>query len=151
MESGGDQRVFSYVPPPNLKHRNAALVSHVTEALRTPAALDEFLQMSALFRQGSVTADAYHSHCREAMGSEAFVKIFPELLVLLPDIEKQQVRFEITNENYMYVGLVSIRTHFDTFCVQLPLCLPNANNADGVVPTVNHKSFHEMNFIWNYM
>lgn len=91
-----------------MKHRNAALVSRVTEALRTPTALDEFLQMSALFRQGSVTADVYHSHCRAAMGSEAFMKIFPELLVLLPDIEKQQVIFDKTIEFTLWFTIVTI-------------------------------------------
>lgn len=90
-DGNGSARVFDYVSPLNVKNRNAALLNQVTEALVLQAALDEFLQKSFMFRQGFLSAEMYHSHCREAMGATAFDQIFPELLVLLPDIAKQQV------------------------------------------------------------
>ncbi|XP_046660073.1 E3 ubiquitin-protein ligase ZNF598 [Homalodisca vitripennis] len=97
-EGGGSSRVFTYVPPPNIKKRNAELVVRVTTALGTQAALDEFLQMSGLYRQGSLTAEAYYNHCREAMGNKQFTEIFPELLVLLPDIGKQQDLWKVAEQ-----------------------------------------------------
>uniref|UniRef100_A0A1B6LIS3 RING-type E3 ubiquitin transferase n=1 Tax=Graphocephala atropunctata TaxID=36148 RepID=A0A1B6LIS3_9HEMI len=96
-DGGGSSRVFTYVPPPNIKRRDAELVVRVTAALGTPAALEEFLMMSALFRQGTLKAELYYRHCREAMGEEQFNEIFPELLVLLPDIAKQQELWKIAD------------------------------------------------------
>lgn len=45
-----------------------------------------------MFREGVYKADAYYQHCQAAL-KENFDKVFPELLVLLPDISKQQVSF----------------------------------------------------------
>lgn len=81
--------------------RNAQLLSQVTTALdQHPSGLQEFLQMSSLYRQGSLSADSYYSHCQEAMGDNAFKQIFPELLVLLPDINKQQVYILIVTKAF---------------------------------------------------
>jgi len=95
-ESG---RVFTYVAPPNVKQRNSSLVEQVREALGCAQNLNEFLQMSALFRQGSLSADAYYTHCHQAIGPHAFSYIFPELLVLLPDIDKQQELWSVADKS----------------------------------------------------
>lgn len=57
-----------------------------------PPAVDEFINISKLFRRDKCNARAYYEHCEAVLG-ERFESIFPELLALLPDINKQQVRF----------------------------------------------------------
>ena len=38
-----------------------------------------------------ITCSEYHDHCLQLVDIKTFEKFFPELLVLLPDIAKQQV------------------------------------------------------------
>lgn len=59
------------------------------KSLKSPA-VDEFRNISKLFRSGLCHASAYYEHCQIVLG-DRFENIFPELLVLLPDIGKQQV------------------------------------------------------------
>ncbi|XP_054283909.1 E3 ubiquitin-protein ligase ZNF598-like [Macrosteles quadrilineatus] len=92
--TGEVKRVYSYVAPVDMKRRNTNLVQRVTEVLKTKQALDEFLQMSALFRQDTINAQTYYEHCKQAMGDK-FLEVFPELLVLLPDINKQQELWKV--------------------------------------------------------
>lgn len=74
------------------------------KSLKAPA-VDEFRNVSKLFRSGLCNARAYYEHCEAVLG-DRFESIFPELLALLPDINKQQVnfhRFEIqSNETTKY-------------------------------------------------
>ncbi|XP_075230467.1 E3 ubiquitin-protein ligase ZNF598 [Lycorma delicatula] len=79
----------TYVPPVNFAPRNGELVESVMSALKDCSKLDEFRNMSLEFRQNVLSAKDYYNHCQQAMGSD-FDDIFPELIVLLPDIEKQQ-------------------------------------------------------------
>lgn len=65
------------------------LTSHFTKSLNA-SAVDEFRTVSRLFRESCCNARAYYEHCEVVLG-ERFENIFPELLVLLPDINKQQV------------------------------------------------------------
>lgn len=64
-------------------------MSHFIKSLK-PQAVDEFRNISKMFRSGASNARAYYEHCEIVLG-ERFESIFPELLVLLPDISKQQV------------------------------------------------------------
>lgn len=66
-------------------------MSHFIKSLK-PQAVDEFRNISKMFRNGACNARAYYEHCEIVLG-ERFESIFPELLVLLPDIGKQQVEF----------------------------------------------------------
>lgn len=59
------------------------------KSLQAPA-VEEFCNVSKLFRSGLCNARAYYEHCEAVLG-ERFESIFPELLALLPDISKQQV------------------------------------------------------------
>lgn len=59
------------------------------KSLKAPT-VDEFRNVSKLFRSGLCNARAYYEHCEAVLG-ERFESIFPELLALLPDINKQQV------------------------------------------------------------
>lgn len=52
--------------------------------------VDSFKQVSQMYINGAYKAQPYYEHCQAALGDK-FDVIFPELLVLLPDINKQQV------------------------------------------------------------
>ncbi|XP_029035459.1 E3 ubiquitin-protein ligase ZNF598 [Osmia bicornis bicornis] len=86
---------YNYVPPPDFHKRNKCLVANVNEVLMQHDQIEEFRYISGLFRQGTCNAQDYYTRCREAMGLSAFEDVFPELLVLLPDIEKQQELFKV--------------------------------------------------------
>ncbi|XP_055859365.1 E3 ubiquitin-protein ligase ZNF598 [Episyrphus balteatus] len=79
----------SYIQPPEAITRNQKLVGHFKDALKTPEALEEFRQISQKFREGIYKAQSYYEHCQAAL-RDKFDIIFPELLSLLPDINKQQ-------------------------------------------------------------
>lgn len=83
---------YKFVPPQDFSHRNQALVTRVKKMLGDAQSVDEFCQLSKMFRQGDISALDFYTHCQEKMGMKEFTEIFAELLVLLPDIEKQQVR-----------------------------------------------------------
>ncbi|XP_055918168.1 E3 ubiquitin-protein ligase ZNF598 [Eupeodes corollae] len=79
----------SYMQPPEAITRNQKLVGHFKDALKTPEALEEFRKISQRFREGVVKSQSYYEHCQAAL-RDRFGIIFPELLSLLPDINKQQ-------------------------------------------------------------
>ncbi|KOC65197.1 Zinc finger protein 598 [Habropoda laboriosa] len=86
---------YNYVPPPEFPKRNKCLVAKVNEVLMQQDQIEEFRYISGLFRQGTCNAQKYYTHCCKVMGLSAFENVFPELLVLLPDIEKQQELFKV--------------------------------------------------------
>ncbi|KAH8394782.1 hypothetical protein KR222_005610, partial [Zaprionus bogoriensis] len=98
----------SYCDPPDTANRNQVctrlealygiiiimvcsqhLVDRLREILKSPEAFNEFRLLSSRFRDGSCTGQAYYEHCQAAM-TDKFHSLFPELLVMLPDIGKQQ-------------------------------------------------------------
>ncbi|CAG2201437.1 ZNF598 [Mytilus edulis] len=82
---------FDYVAPENSKVRNQKLIGdirlHLGEDIEN---FDQFKTVSASFRQGTTDATEYYKQCEQLIGKDNFDIIFPELLVLLPDINKQQ-------------------------------------------------------------
>lgn len=80
---------YHYKPPTNDKNRNLNLHTSFQQVL-SPEVMSEFRQISKMFREGTYKAQPYYEHCIIALG-EKFDDLFPELLVLLPDINKQQV------------------------------------------------------------
>ncbi|XP_076648601.1 E3 ubiquitin-protein ligase ZNF598 [Halictus rubicundus] len=87
---------YSYVRSPDFQKRNKCLVAKVNEVLMQQEEMQqEFRYISGLFRQGMCSAQDYYKHCREVMGHSAFESVFPELLVLLPDIDKQQELYTV--------------------------------------------------------
>ncbi|XP_031828790.1 E3 ubiquitin-protein ligase ZNF598 isoform X2 [Nomia melanderi] len=86
---------YNYVPSPDFQKRNKCLVAKVNEVLMQQDQIEEFRYISGLFRQGMCNAQDYYTHCREVMGLSAFESVFLELLVLLPDIAKQQELFKV--------------------------------------------------------
>lgn len=87
---------YNYILPPEFQKRNKCLVAKVNEILmQHDDQIEEFRYISGLFRQGTYNAQDYYTHCREVMGFNGFENVFPELLALLPDIEKQQELFKV--------------------------------------------------------
>lgn len=78
-----------FIPPPSFDQRNRILVEKFMSALRSNEKIFEFKQISNMFRNGDLPSKDYYEHCKEVIGDD-FTQIFPELLVLLPDIQKQQ-------------------------------------------------------------
>lgn len=78
-----------YQPPANSTKRNKALFAHFQQN-EQPEAVEQFKEISRMFIHGSYHALPYYEHCKFAL-KDKFDVIFPELLVLLPDISKQQV------------------------------------------------------------
>ncbi|XP_067390361.1 E3 ubiquitin-protein ligase ZNF598 isoform X2 [Emydura macquarii macquarii] len=80
----------SYLIPENFQQRNIQLIQSIKEFLQSDESrFNKFKTHSGQFRQGLISAAQYYQSCRELLG-ENFKKIFNELLVLLPDTDKQQ-------------------------------------------------------------
>ncbi|XP_023288987.1 E3 ubiquitin-protein ligase ZNF598 [Orussus abietinus] len=86
---------FPYLLPPDFQKRNKSLEARVKDVLGEPEALDEFRRASGRFRQGICSPEEYYEHCRRAMGVVNFETVFNELLVLLPDVEKQKELYRV--------------------------------------------------------
>ena len=54
-----------------------------------------FKEISGKFRSGQIGSAAYFSQCKELIEESKISQIFPELLSLLPDIEKQQELYRL--------------------------------------------------------
>nr|CAH7752065.1 unnamed protein product [Callosobruchus chinensis] len=84
---------IKYHPPLNFQSRNQNLVKKVMSILDSDT-IKEFKTYSDLFRNGGFPTDNYYEHCKQVLG-RLFEEIFPELLVLLPDIDKQQELYRV--------------------------------------------------------
>ena len=84
-----------YVRPKQFGARNTSLLEKVTELMGGPNSRNfaDFKSLSVRFRSDGITCSEYHDHCLQLVDIKTFEKFFPELLVLLPDIAKQQVPF----------------------------------------------------------
>jgi len=82
---------FKYCPPLDFQDRNVKLISTIANLIGGKSLeFGMFKDISGQFRAGKITSESYFSQCRELVVSHKFNKFFPELLVLLPDIKKQQ-------------------------------------------------------------
>lgn len=59
------------------------------KTLTTAEGMEEFRTLSNMFRAGDYYPQKYYESCQDVLSTK-FDEIFPELLVLLPDISKQQ-------------------------------------------------------------
>lgn len=83
-----------YHHPPNFAARNRNLIASFMTVLKSKEMITEFKNYSDLFRKGLYPPEQFYEHCKTVL-SDDFNKIFPELLVLLPDIDKQQDLYKI--------------------------------------------------------
>lgn len=81
--------ITKYIQPENFAKRNRDLIEKCMAVLNNGEAIREFRNYSNLFRGGTLPARMFYDHCKVVLGDK-FDEVFPELLVLLPDIEKQQ-------------------------------------------------------------
>ncbi|KAG4078768.1 hypothetical protein HA402_015358 [Bradysia odoriphaga] len=91
-----------YLPPKNSTKRNKALFAHFQEN-EQPETVEQFKEISKMFISGSYHALPYYEHCKFAL-KEKFDVIFPELLVLLPDISKQQELYLVHSQQQQSSG-----------------------------------------------
>lgn len=89
---------FEYVHPVGSTLRNKMLINNLTAALIPVGhegfdTFEKFKEMSTLFRKHLITAFDFYSYCVEALCPNSFETVFMELVLLLPDIQKQQVCF----------------------------------------------------------
>uniref|UniRef100_A0A3P8Y877 RING-type E3 ubiquitin transferase n=1 Tax=Esox lucius TaxID=8010 RepID=A0A3P8Y877_ESOLU len=79
-----------YLVPENFHQRNKELIQSIRNLLQNDETrFNQFKEYSVQFRQGLMSAPLYHLSCKDLLG-ENFIRIFNELLVLLPDTGKQQ-------------------------------------------------------------
>jgi len=87
-------QTYTYTHSPDFQIRNQQLIENVNSMLGSndddnDDKFGEFRTLSGHFRQGTASAAEYHSACVRLFGAEKLADIFPELVVLLPDIQKQ--------------------------------------------------------------
>jgi len=119
---------FKYCPPADFQDRNVKLISTITNLIGGKSLeFGMFKDISGQFRAGKIGSQSYFSQCRELVVSHKFNKFFPELLVLLPDINKQQELFLIYHaENSSNVASLSECST----CGQVTLLRENEKHAE---------------------
>lgn len=81
----------SFAPPPDFDQRNKNLIKTIQKECQGKEEMfGKFKQLANQLRSGELSGQVYYELCRNVMGKATFLKILPELLVLLPDIKKQQ-------------------------------------------------------------
>ncbi|XP_050542094.1 E3 ubiquitin-protein ligase ZNF598 [Daktulosphaira vitifoliae] len=94
---------YDYILPPNSTIRNKVLINNLVAALIPRDdqfdTFEKFKEMSTLFRKNVITAYDFYSYCVEAICRINFETVFLELVLLLPDIQKQQELLFIYNRN----------------------------------------------------
>ncbi|RWS07991.1 zinc finger protein 598-like isoform X3 [Dinothrombium tinctorium] len=117
-QSNGDYERL-YLLPLDFNERNQALVEEVASILKDK--FDFFKQISKEFRQGDISGEEYWKKCLSLFGKNNFSKIFGELLVLLPDIKKQNELLSLY-ENYQkqLKGAIPKRHSYDGLWVVKP-------------------------------
>ncbi|RZF33255.1 hypothetical protein LSTR_LSTR017554 [Laodelphax striatellus] len=89
--------VHKYIYPVDFDSKNSELLISLMSVL-DDAELNGFREMSSKFRQNVISADTFYLHCLEIMGDN-LPNIFPGLIAQLPDIQKQQVQFQLLQIN----------------------------------------------------
>lgn len=93
---GSSNNSFSFIQPRDFNSRNHKLITDIQDALKQNGGnFDTFKSLSGKFRKNEITAKEYYDECETLLGKFEFEKIFIELLVLLPDIDKQQELIEV--------------------------------------------------------
>ncbi|XP_037773226.1 E3 ubiquitin-protein ligase ZNF598-like [Penaeus monodon] len=82
---------YTFQLPPRFELRNKRLIKTIHDECKGDEdKFDCFKMLAGQLRSGDLSGHLYYEQCREVMGKATFHKILPELLVLLPDIKKQQ-------------------------------------------------------------
>lgn len=124
-----------YKKPPQFNTRNERL-SHKIQEL---SILEPFQIPSRRFRQDLITAADYHSKCLELLHEKDFVHIFPELIALLPDINKQQELLDVHRKYQNDSGAVPKQAFSDALSV-CDICYQVLKAADYEYHLSQHQS-----------
>ena len=104
----------------DFQERNQQLMQSIT-SLVSSQQFARFKTLSVEFRQNQLDADAYFRDCSQALGRQNFAQIFPELLVLLPDVAKQSELLDAyerqSNNNSAATGKPWRDSHFQCCAV----------------------------------
>lgn len=135
LSSPAFNQSFSYTFPPNFEDRNAALERTCRNIFeKNKKSFRDFVQESELFVGGIINADTYLKTIGALLGMDQLHTVFPELIALLPIIQKQQ---ELLSA-YEKVASKSAKRLRNEECA---LCGQVLNSADR--PT--HASAHVLN------
>ncbi|KAK9883026.1 hypothetical protein WA026_001238 [Henosepilachna vigintioctopunctata] len=86
-------KVNNYRQPDNFSSRNQNIIKRLS-MVSTNDSVNDFKKRSEMFRNNQLSSEKYYDYCKQVLGAN-FEEFFPELLVLLPDIEKQQALFQV--------------------------------------------------------
>ncbi len=90
-EEPAQPKSYDFSAPPNFMERNQNLISTIQRYVKDDESkFAEFKSCSGQFRTDKMGPYDYYDRCSNLLGKDNFRTIFPELLVLLPDINKQQ-------------------------------------------------------------
>ncbi|XP_013782326.1 E3 ubiquitin-protein ligase ZNF598-like [Limulus polyphemus] len=88
----------NYTQPIDFQERNHALIQAIQVILDgNMERFRSFKTFSGHFRQNLISAQEYFENCLDILGKAEFIRILPELVVLLPDINKQQELLIVLN------------------------------------------------------
>ena len=90
---------YRYIEPPNFNQRNARLQSIAAQVFGGGKSLEfsSFKQSSIAFKKGQIKSKDYIAACRDLLSDPVRLEeIVPELIILLPDIDLQNVRLILT-------------------------------------------------------
>ena len=91
-----DFDTFKYSQPSDFSERNRQLIGDIHAMLADEQfKFVEFKSLSGEFRKRDIDADAYFHGCEDILGKDHFAVVFPELLALLPDIDKQHELLDV--------------------------------------------------------
>jgi hypothetical protein len=83
---------YRYEKPADFDKRNKELLRSLTSIMGGKSLeFSRFKDISAQFKAGKISPAEYYGLCLSLVDEADFLKFFPELLVLLPDINKQKV------------------------------------------------------------
>ena len=94
-----------YIAPSNFTERNSGLITSITDLIGIKSLeFKQFKDISGKYRIGQLDSDVYYVQCRELLEEKNFRKVFPELLALLPDIEKQQQLYQLYKQDQWFAN-----------------------------------------------
>ena len=97
---------YTFTHPPDFELRNKNLIRTIqNECQGEEEMFAQFKYFANQLRSGELSGQVYYESCRSMMGKATFLKILPELLVLLPDIKNQRVCILDTNQALCLVCL----------------------------------------------
>lgn len=81
-----------YQQPDDFVSRNSYLIEKIAKSLmkNNEEAINDFKNTSLLYREGYISAASYYLYCMENIENDKFDDVFVELVILLPNILKQQ-------------------------------------------------------------